>query len=495
VIRRMLMACLAFGAVGLGGCWPMARIVWSPDGQRAIVLGQHQDEPCLYLCDAEGRLSGRIAERVTAWTWLGDSRRFLVVRVGPPLKTWKEVSALMAKGRRQRITYRAEDLRKEILRHGALDGDSARWRTDRFAFMCLRDTYGKELAPKAGQKWKQIEQIQHEPWVVQVYHRTAGGARPGEVLLQSLDAIFGIGAAPDARAFAYVAKVSDSRMYGDVPRGGDLSLHVAAFQAGARPVQVADLVSFFFDWSPDGRYLAYVKAVSAKPAGSDRLQLGSVDRRKVRDETGAVLAKLPKADPLVGLIFHEMLRVRWLRGGQVVFSAAEVQLPATAADMPPKAGLFAVDPDRPLTVRRLLPRKAEDVVGDRPDLFQVSPDGELVSIPGSRGEVTVVDLTTGGVWEVQERSDKMDSDDAPFNMPVWRSDRELCFVAAPGSPHGSKRRCQIVLLSGKDNEFRCISRAWPKEIMGKELEEQADEPQTKPAKPFRPTSRPAKLWP
>ena len=493
--RKSLLPCLMFAAMGLAGCWPMTRIVWSPDGQRAIVLGQHEDKPCLYLCDGEGRLSPRVAERVTAWAWLADSKRFLVARAGEPLKTWKGVSALMTQERRERIIGRAKDLRNEILKHGSLDGDSTRWKTERFAFMCLRDTYRDELAKKAGEKWKEVEKIEHVPWVVQLYRVQAGGAEPGEVLLRSLDAIFSIGASPDMRAFAYVARITDDRMYGDLPGHDDLSLHLADLRAGAAGVHVADLVSFFFDWSPDSRCLTYARAAAPKPRGSDRLQLGSVNRRRVRDEGGAILKDLPKADPLVGLIFHEMLRVQYLRDGRIAFAAAELKLPATAADMPRRASLFAVDPDRPLTVTRLLPRKAEDRVADRLELFRVSPDGRRVAIPGSRGEVTVLDLTTGGVWDIQERYQSMTKADAPFNLPVWRrGSKELCFVAAPGAPHGSPRRCEIVLWSEKDNEFRCISRAWPKEIMGKD-KRPTPQPDSRPSRPSPPTSRPAKLWP
>lgn len=489
--RKLLGMCLMLVVVGLAGCWPMTRMVWSPDGQRALVLGKPGDSPSLFLCDANGKLSGPIADAVTAWAWTGDSKHFVVVRLGEKLKTWKEVSALISEERRQRIVDRAEEIREEILKHGPLGGDATRWKVDRFAFMCLRDTHGKALAKKAGAKWKEVEKLQTETWVVQLYRCTETGAEPREVLLRSIDAIFGIRVAPDGKAFAYVANVQDSRMYADVPGEDGLSLLVAPMRPGARPTLVAKPVSFFFDWSPDSRTVAFAKAAGDKPGKEKTLTLGSVDRRQVRGEDGRMLTVLPKAQAVVGVIFHQMLRVRYLRDGRILFAAVEVKLPATAADMPQKACLFAVDPDRPLTVTRLLPRRAADQVGDRLDLFEISPDERYVCIPGSGGEVTILDLTTGDVTELSEIHEGVKKKKDDFNIPTWRTAKELCFVVPPGSPFGSKRRAEIVLWS--DGEFRCISKTWPDEIVGIMADEDEPESKTRPARHGLPATKPAKL--
>ena len=67
------------------GCIPEKKIIWSPDGRTAAIIGGDG----LYLCDESGKLSSHIAEMVKEALWLSDSKQLLVIR-GEPLQVLAE---------------------------------------------------------------------------------------------------------------------------------------------------------------------------------------------------------------------------------------------------------------------------------------------------------------------------------------------------------------------------------------------------------------------
>ena len=71
----------------LVGC-PEYRIIWAPDGTKALVAGKDQ----LYLCDADGKLQPLAAVPRGPMAWTADSRQF-VIRREIPVKNWEELAA------------------------------------------------------------------------------------------------------------------------------------------------------------------------------------------------------------------------------------------------------------------------------------------------------------------------------------------------------------------------------------------------------------------
>ena len=463
-------------ATVFAGCLPETRITWSPDGKFALVRGGDG----LRLCDADGKLSPPIAENVPAAAWMPDSRQFIAVWA-KPVVTWEELLPYLSEEWKANAKGLAEDWRRQILAH---EGD---W--DKFelgprpadimaGLMCLRDEFGKELAPRVGARWEDLKGVCHTVYVVQLFEVADGEARPAKVLLQVLAPIAELRVAPTGKAFAYAAPPYP-------PRSPEptFSLFVASFAAPDKPRRVQDRVSIFFDWTPDGRSLVYPCADMAEPGahiprvsfGSTEraflytrnrmrepgqqqpLRAGSITRSEVVGEDGALVeGKNPTC--LAKVLFFDSLPVRCLRNGRVLFASRETRLPAPPADMPQDFALFSLDLANPKALQAVFTPEVRGEVGGTWDLFQLSPDETRISIPDPKGLVAILDLATGKVTRVSDEAMK----GRLATIPVWRSKEELCFVVPAGSKLGAPGGDEVVLWSPAGS--RCLSKDWPDSV-------------------------------
>ncbi|MBE3096475.1 MAG: hypothetical protein IMZ44_05020 [Planctomycetes bacterium] len=476
-MNRITLAVAVLLLASLVGCLPEEKVVWSPDGQRAAVIAPDG----LYLCDGDGRLSPRVAEGVSAAAWLPDSKRLLVVRdTKEPAKTWKDAAALVDEDLAKAVVARAQVLRQEIL---ALKAPAEEFRPKgleqvgvtelMLAAMYMRDNLAEGLPEKLGKGWDEVKQVEMAVLAIEV-----GEVSADAVALRPVAKVLSGPAyprlSPNGRQVAYVTS-------GLLPKG-QFTLMVMPL-AGGQPRVVAEQVAAFVDWSADGRYLLFARTTGPAPKEKGDLRLGTVSRTVVCDEKGGLLEKFPLPQDLAGLVFQDTLRVRGLRDGRILFAAAPIQLPSTTADMPTKAALFAVDPERPATLIRMLSRNAEADVPQGVNYFQLSPDQRHVLIPGPKG-VAVVTLATGEV--VNALAEK--EGDLTL-QPVWRSPSEVCFAVAKGSTFGSPNRPEVVLWSA--GHWRVLSKAWPDAMVNGMLQKPGD-PQPKPLPPTGPGKPPEK---
>lgn len=468
-MKRYALAAMA-GLLMAAGCLPEEKVAWSPDGRQAAIVAPDG----LYLCDGEGTLSPCVAEGVKAVAWLPDSKRLVVTREQPPLKTWKDAAAFIGEAEAKEIAEIAAKVRQEIL---AYQGEPGKFEPSK-AFedvapshmvlmaVYLRDNLADGLPEKLGpEQWKEAQGFEAPLFSIEV-GEVEGATVRFQAPVRLLDEPAYLRVSPDGRNVAYVSN-------GAMPKGV-WALSVVPL-AGGRPRLVAENVALFADWSADGRFLAYARATGPAPAGEGDLRLGTISRRAVCDAEGKVLETFEKAADLAGLLFQADLRVRCLRDGRIVFAAAPVQLPCTAGDMPNRMALFAVDPERPATLVRLLPQSAETDVPQGAGYFEVSPDGERVSIPGPQG-VAVVTLATGAV----EKALAAEGYDV-FFVPVWRSAQELCFAVDAGNALGSPNRREVVLWSS--GGARLLSKTWSDAMLTGLLKKQGDPEPPKPPTP------------
>jgi len=470
---QRLPAVLGIMVAVLSGCLPETRVTWSPDGRYALI----RSADGLYLCDGDGKLSPRIAENVAAAAWTPDSRAFLAACV-KPLSTWDELLGHLSDARKQTAQSEASAFRQEIL---AYKGDwqkfslSAPSADIRAALLCLRDQYGAEFAPVIGEPWSGLKALRHAAFRVQRFDVADGQAGPGKVLLESLEPIAEIRVAPTGKAFAYAAPP-----YPALGAEAAFSLHVASFAAPDKVCRVADRVSIFFDWTPDGGSVVFAQADTPDPQACGRraaltsseralvyardhmpetyrqtaARLGRIVRAALLKADGTVLES-PENTTLAWVPFFDSMPARCLRDGRVLFAAAGVQLPAT--EMPKGLSLFTVGLESPRKVEQVLTPEARNQVGERLHLMQLSPDETQVSIPGDA--LTVLNLATGQVTRVCQ-----DPGAILTTIPVWRSNRELCFAVSHGSKLGSPDSDEIVLWSPADS--RCLSKDWPRSVAG-----------------------------
>jgi hypothetical protein len=208
---------------------------------------------------------------------------------------------------------------------------------------------------------------------------------------------------------------------------------------------------------------------------SNEAQLGSITRRRIRDDKGALLAELGNPEDLTGLLFVAGgNRVACLPDGRILFSALDMRLPALDKDVPKIATLFMLQPDRGPTLKRVVAEKTQKQLPGRVDKFVVSPDSTRVAISGDDGSVAVVSLESGQVTPLQgpidlyQDSKKQETNDdkiraAEAPLPAWRNATEFSYAIGPGSRGGSPHRGEIVLRK-LGSEPHAISKSWPDEM-------------------------------
>jgi hypothetical protein len=446
--KTALCACVLLAA----GCYP-ERIVWSPDGQQALLIGKDR----LYLADPNGKLTDLGVAPPQCMAWMSDAKRY-VAATTEKAGAWKDLEPLLIAEDKEGILRLAKDMRAEILAGGP--PDKLKCVKDQpnedilAAKIYLRDCDSEGLAKKLGSFWQEYQSASRDIFAIRICEISNAATQPAQVIAKSAYPVMSIRAAAHGKAVAWSVD----------KKGGKNSrteLFVAPADGAGKPVTVSPLCDGYFDWSPDGRSLVYIA-----PEGSAKdTLLGRVQRSEVCAADGTLLKAVPAPVTLAG-VFKGTSRVRCLQDGRVIFASLEVELPTTENDLPDKANLFAFDP-RQATLTRLLTRQAQSAVPDLVDFFSVSPDGTRVCIPGEKGEVAVVELATGKVDVIvakpAEGGAKGGKEQKLRTVPVWRATGELCLMVPPAHPLGSPNRTEIILWQAAD-KARCLSKDWPDEV-------------------------------
>jgi hypothetical protein len=435
------------------GCFPEKRVVWSPNGEVAAVIGKDG----LHLCGRDGKLSDRVAEGVQRAAWLPDSRH-LVLAGEQIVKTWADMATCFPAERREALTAIAERMCAEVLAHeGPLDDlkveefEKLREGEQHAVLLYLREKHADALAARLGDKWAEVKAADIKLWVAQTAELAGREIKVGKTLVRSADEIVSPRVSPNGRLLAYVGPPADETE-------GTGQLLVVPLDGSAAPRVVGEYVSMFPDWSADGKALVYARSAGGL-SDSDMLALGSISQRTVCDEAGALLDEFPDQEDLAGVVFQAEVRVRSLPDGRIIFSAMEMHLPCATTDLPTQATLFMVDPGHYPLVMRVAPRQAEAELANAAYFFEVSPDGQHVAVPGSSGEMCVLTLATGKVLTV------IGGDEAHGGLamvPNWRTADELCCVLPPadGSERATVVLCRIDWAAGQVKR-EALSTDWP----------------------------------
>jgi len=412
-------------AVGLSGCLP-ERIVWAPDGSRALVLANDRG----YLTDAQGKLT----EIAKGWkppvAWAPDSRHVLIAG-REEAESWLRYAEVLTPAERDFIVARADAFRAEIMAAKAEGMDLGPMKSVKdlpnemvlAIKMYLYHANPEGLKEKLGDKWNEFRDAHPPIFLVRTADLSGGTAVAGPVVLRTA-----------------AGQIVDMH---PAPSGKVLACTAAVITSKNSKVNTCRLL------------LVYSSA--SRPEFLENVQLGAITSREICAENGTILAKLPGTKDIAAVVFDVFGRIQCLDDGRIVFASAGLSLPAAPLDMPQRQSLFMADPGRRATLARALPRSISDAF--ELSQFRVSPDGRRISLADGKGRVGVMDLATGNVAViVSEQWHDLRV------IPTWRSANEVCLVVPPGSPLGSKERAEIVLWSSP-GKYRCISKTWPDDVI------------------------------
>ncbi len=452
MIRTLSLCLIAAAALCSSACClPEAKVQWSPDGRWAAVLAPDG----LYLSDADGALSPLVAPGVRAAAWTPDSKRLIVLRV-IDVPTWKEAKTLLDEAQVRDVIARARLLKQEVMWHeGPFDKFDPKGLTEvsgaqaALMLLYLRDEDPAGLAEKLGEHWDDIKKATAPVTVIEAGDVAGGAVKFQPPAARTFVGLTSIRLSPSGRLAACVGAPA-------AEKAEDPSLWVVSV-AGGPLREVADRVSQHPDWSADGQFVVYGRAAGSKAGGNENLRLGTISRRQVADAGGALLTDFGKAEDLAGLLFHDTLIVRCLGDGRILFYSGAVQLPCTAADLPQRAELFALQTKGPVAVGRVIAKGAQEGQPEGGRWFQVSPDQKRVLIQTPKG-ISIVSLADGRVESTIAESPK-----DLLNLPVWRTSDEVCLAVSAGSKIGSAARSEIVLWSAKGTKV--LSKSWPDKIV------------------------------
>ncbi len=430
----------AFGrisAVGLSaaalwlapGCRLEERMAWSPDGTRAAVWSADG----LRLADTNGVLSPSLASDVTFAAWLPDGRGLVVLRA-IAATNWGDIVRLAPRAETGPVEALAGGLApaaKAVFTMAGGDEDAMGGKfieplnvaCDDWAIaaaaICLRDTRPEALkdalhaltnAAEVEKGLSESEVAIHEISVL----RLDGGKSAGAPLVieRSMAGLSEPRPSPSAPVLAFL-------------KGS--SLIVAPLHGGTNRWRVADKVSGSFDWTPDGRSLAFAVRQSEKWE-ENGINLAHVQQQAVIGRDGAPALGENRAFGFAAFPF--LPRVRCLPDGRVFFAGAVLQFPAIGARG--ESRFFIAGPEGAASNRPAVVAVAGEVPSDLAG-YAVSPDGRRVAIAEAGSDaVALLDLA-GGRLDVISPSRGAKS----RTLPAWRGPHELFYAALPAA--GAKR--------------------------------------------------------
>lgn len=450
-VRRGWWCALAIGLLLCSAGCLEKRIFWSPDATRAVVIG----DTGLYLCDADGKISGLLVPSAKQVAWFQDSKRLALTRLRE-VNDWATIAPSLRDGRAA-IEAEADELARDVVARGKwsllLRGSDDR---KKLVEICARDRHGAELkAHLSADEWNGLAQT--TVFVTDVLTATvdADTVKLGPVLHTHFGDITELRLDRNDRALAWTQAMVSNKDYGE--------LMVRSLTEQAQAVVVAQHVAGYPDWDREGRSVVYVEAtVEEGKSNEEVIVLGVVTRRRVLNDAGQV-AVAEKPERLAGVLFGPLTHVRCLNDGRILFNAVEMSLPVAAADYggEQREQLYALDPERHATVVRLTPRSHETDLPAELGFFEVSPDQSQVVFGGAENAVSVLTLATGEVAKIQSASGK----DTYKGLPAWRRPGELTYVrrSEPKPGAGPARLVDIVLRTGEKE--RVLSQTWPDAVV------------------------------
>jgi hypothetical protein len=428
-LRKAVWVPAALMLALLSGCLE-EHLVWSPDGKRAAVI----EKDGLHLCDPAGKLTPLLVPGANHAAWLSDSQR-LAVACTRNVGDWATISQVLGRDRAAAVAAEAKGIWDKLAaggRWGALTSGFGENNHQSLVKLLLRERHADALRGKlSAADWEGLKAEHVELANLLIARIDGDRVIPGPVLHEGLEKISDIRVSPGDRAIAFTTDLAQDN-------DDESRLFVARVDAPG-VTTVAERTAAYPAWTSDARSLVYVQAAEG---GKKDVRLATLVRREVFDARG-MIALQEKPDDMAGMIFSNLIRVRCLKDGRILFNAVEFNLPMSTKDIDAeREKLFVVDSARQSTLVRLIPRGEEENMPKNLTFFEPSPDEQRVLVGGFDGEVSILTIATGEVQKLQKAGE--------YNLmaaPAWRNNEEISYARRNPTENGKPpaRKAEIIL--------------------------------------------------
>ncbi|MHC4640718.1 MAG: hypothetical protein ACYS32_03670 [Planctomycetota bacterium] len=477
------LATFYVAAMFLVGCIPDDSLQWSEDGS----VGLFRIDEGLYIVDGNsGELTEVEKPYVCMLPDISDDGKLIAYSLGVQCSNSSESLKDLPAGQVKMIKYYAEEMRKNILSSGGLtDGkfpfpeeglllpqDYRGWA---IRYLCenaddeLLEVLGKEGIEKGkGQEFGYFR-------IVVVPSKDPDKKR---IVTTSVFNVMALQLSPNGKYLAYLMHTQRGEVSNSFE---EFALFVSCLENDANSVFIDHPVAIGYDWRPDSKAIAYIKADS-EDLQHDNFIVGTLEERVVADANDNLLAKsielgeegsagtydcIGESSQLAGVIFYPWVKVVYGAGRRLFFTSAVLTLPTSTRD---EAGwsIFCYDPVTN-TVTDVLGASVSSYSNDAlgTSQFDLSPDGKNVLLPMSRNRFLIYRFGDGLTMFPIEESEGFGEDNVSALFPAWKGNDEIsCMVSEKShfltedkeEPH---KRKEMVILGADGNFRRILSESWP----------------------------------
>lgn len=481
-IKRFGLAAFYVAVIFLAGCFPEDSLQWSEDGSIGLLRMKGE----LYLVDGQSGELTEIAKDILPWPDISDDGKLVAYCQGVECLNPSEGLKMLPPGQVKMIKYYAEQTKKNILDAGGLtDGkfpfpeeglllpnDYRNWA---IRYLCenaddkLLEVLGKEGIEKGKEQ---------EFGYFRIVVAPAKTPEKKRIVANSVFNVMGMKLSPNNKFLAYLMHTQE----GEVSNAfEELGLYVASLETDANVALVSHPVTLGFDWRPDGKAIAYIKADS-KDLLHDNFIVGTLEERIVADANDNLLVKSIELGEkgsagthhctggisgLAGMIFNPWLKAVYGPGDRLFFSGAQLSLPTSTKDEP-KWSLFCYDPVT-ATVTDVLSASVSNYTGEAMGMaqFDLSADGKKVLLPMNKNRFLIYRFGDGSTIFPIEESEEFGEENVSALFPAWKGNDEISCMVSEDSRFLTKdkeephKRKEIVILGADGKLRRVLSENWP----------------------------------
>ncbi|NIP24872.1 MAG: hypothetical protein GWN67_11010 [Phycisphaerae bacterium] len=480
-IKSFGLAAFYLAVIFLVGCIPEDSLQWSEDGSTGLLRKGGE----LYLVDGESGELTKIATDIMPWPDISDDGKLVAYCRGVKCSNISESLKMLPAGQVKMIKFYAEQTKKNILDAGGLtDG--------RFPFpeegLLLPNDYRnwsiQYLCENADDKLLEVlgkEEIEKGKEEEFGYFRIIVGSavEPNkvQVVANSVFGVMGVKLSPNKKFLAYLMHTQEGEVSNSFEEVG---LYVASLEGDVNMALVNHPVTLGFDWRPDSKAVAYIKARS-KNLRRDDFVVSTLEESIVADANGNLLVKSIESgekgaagmhrcpgenSEFAGLIFNPWLKVVYGSGGRLFFSGTHLSVPTSTKDEP-RWSVFCYDTVT-ATVTDVLGGRVSNYSGEviGTSQFDLSPDGKKVLLPMPKNRFSIYRFSDSSTLFPLNESEEF-GEDIPSFLAGWKGNDEISALVSENSRFLKKEdeqedyRKEIVIF-GADGQFRrVLSESWP----------------------------------